>query len=127
MGLPAGGGRAGKGKLTDVLSWVLQHGKNEAFLQRIKAQGLGSPKALESKPELLEDLRDVWNGWHHLNGTRRIGSSVSPLAMADVLAWLEIHGVPRHQRPWWSRMFAAMDSVFLAWVRKKKEAAHGDA
>lgn len=113
-----------------MLSWALRHGKHERFLERLAQQkGVhGADKAAETlttRPTLHQDLQDVWHAWHYLSMTRTAGfAAVNAIPLADMVAWLDVHGVPVRWRPWWVRLLLAMDATYLQHARRP---ANGDA
>lgn len=103
---------------------MLRHGENANFLQRVRAAGLGDPKAIRSQPKLFEDLQPVWDSWCQLARARTTGFGANPVTVSDAAAWLDCNGVPQHQRPRWLRYLLAMDSTYRQWLdesRKEKQ------
>jgi hypothetical protein len=49
--------------------------------------------AIENRPDLYEDLADVWTAFVELNATRSIGFGPGPITFAEIDAWLRVHGV----------------------------------
>jgi hypothetical protein len=61
------------------------------LLERRARRGERTP-AWDDKPELYEDLGDVWKAFSELHLTRQSGFGPSALSPTDVLSWMKIHG-----------------------------------
>ncbi len=115
-----------------MLGWQLRYGPHEKFLARLAEQkGVhGAEKAaarMAERPQLHEDLRDVWQAWQHLNETRASGfGGAEAVPLSSIAAWLDMHSVPMRWRPWWTRLLLAMEATFLEHVRKKPNGDPGD-
>lgn len=72
------------------------------------------------RPELAEE----WGAFLDLHGQRRSGGGLGgpePISAADVVAWMEAHGVEGEEREvLWSAV-RALDGEWLAWVRSRDE------
>lgn len=68
---------------------------------------------LREQPPLAPHLRALYMAFLDLSAQRAVGFAMSPIAVADVEAYLRIHGVADGVRPWvfWGLM--VLDRVYM--------------
>ena len=99
------------------------------MLERRAARGLSTP-ALDSQPEMYQDLVPVWDSFWQLHSARGCGYGGAPQAItvADVAAMLDIQDVAQAKRAEWCRLICAMDTAWMGLaVEKRKRAQDKDA
>lgn len=82
-------------------------------------------------PVLFPDLHRYWQAFFRLSASRRSGyDGAEPLQPADVLAFLDIHGIVCvEERGRYDDFITVLDTTFLNWRRRKRaevKAANGD-
>ncbi len=69
-------------------------------------------KALQSKPDLYEDLFFVWESFLMLSSGRNI-SHMEPISFSEIEAYFNICQVPQHERIELVRWIKFIDNKFL--------------
>jgi hypothetical protein len=79
--------------------------------------------ALNSKPELFEDLIPVWNAFQELSVGRHYSmAGPSGLTSSEITAWLDLEEInDGDTRRFFHRMIRAMDASFLHHVHSKNQ------
>lgn len=77
---------------------------------------------MENIPERIGVFDSVWQAFTELHGHRR---EASPLAITDIVAWLDLYGVD--DKRFYFRVISALDLVWLEWARKKVKNARTSA
>lgn len=70
-----------------------------------------NPPALENKPVLPYYLREYYQAFHMLNGSRRLGMVAGPIPFSEILAYLQIY--PTHDVDLFVYLIFAMDAGYL--------------
>jgi len=96
------------------LTW----GNNVEFLQKRIEAGKAAP-ALENRPDVYEDLEDVWELFWQLHGCRRSGLGPCPLVITDIVTLFDLCGLPMDQRMETFELIKAMDVEWLAWANEQ--------
>jgi hypothetical protein len=91
------------------LTW----GKDVEFLQKRAEAGKPAP-ALENRPELYEDLADVWDLFWQLHRSRQCGFGACPLSVMDIRAALELYAVA--DKVEFYELIVTMDQEWLKWA-----------
>jgi len=79
----------------------------------------------DNRPELYEDLIEVWEAFQDLSACRTCGFGPNPIAWDQMYAWLRVHEVNDVEvRKDFCRLIMAMDRVFLE--HASKDAESGD-
>ena len=86
-------------------------------LERRKAKGLPVP-ALDNRPDVLSDVRDIWEAWNILHGARKyIMGAAQPIEIGEINALCMILGMDDpDDRAQWLRLIRSTD---LAWYTAK--------
>ena len=86
-------------------------------------------KALEDKPDLYEDVQDAWNAWSYLHIHRPTGLGVTPLAVNDIAAFLNLYEFDEEKRIDTFKFICALETAWLDWARdpKREEERKKDA
>lgn len=94
--------------------WTLRHGKNYEWYLDIEASG-GHISALDTKPELYEDLRQDFKAFGELHQSRRYtGFGPSPLCVTDILAYMEMFDICDYEaRKIFLKRIQVMDQAYL--------------
>jgi len=107
------------------LAWHLKHGQvkhdsksgmtNEGWFDALRAEGFDGGLPIDERPELFEDLYDVWFAFFELTGSRPVGfGGAGPIpynVVSDYMNENEIYAVDF--RDWFRRMIAALDRALL--------------
>ena len=82
-------------------------------------KGLETP-FLDKKPELYEDLQEVWNLWWMLHAGRSRGFSANPIPLSEIyVAFLLFKIYNEQERKDYIAYIYAMESVFFKWLNEK--------
>ena len=87
-------------------------------MQKRKAAGKEVP-ALDSKPELDDEMQVVWRIWRQLHQCRQVGMGLCPLAVPDIVAALELYGV--YDKTTYFEWIVAVDQAWLTWASEENE------
>lgn len=93
-------------------------GKEVAFLQKRFDAGKPTP-ALENKPDVFQDLEDVWELFWQLHRCRQNGMGPSPLSVTDIVALFDICDISKVERLDTFELIKAMDVDWLAWANEQ--------
>lgn len=76
-------------------------------------------KALESKPDIEDDMKEYIEAFGILSTQRSVGMGPNPISLTDILAYLQIYGATCIE----DFMFhiLQMDSTFLVKLSEKRE------
>jgi len=92
------------------------------MLERRVAEGKPTP-AMDNRPELYEDLQDVWLAFSELNQGRSYGFGPNPISMRDIQAWLAMSDITdADEKMDFLYLIRAMDVAWLKWFAKSQEA-----
>ena len=111
--VPKRGAKGIRKKLIECLRWHLNWGKDVEFLRKRAAAGKPTP-ALDSQPELFEDLADVWELFWQLHRSRQCGFGPCPLSVVDIRAALDLYAVADKVESY--ELLVAMDQEWLQWA-----------
>lgn len=78
-------------------------------------------KAFESRPELFEDLSEIWKAFVVLDSARfptNYYEGPKPLAIHDIVAWLDLHRLEGEERLEYFELIRVLDD---AWLKKSRE------
>jgi hypothetical protein len=96
-------------------------GEHLPALERRADQGLPTP-AIDNRPELYEDLADVWTAFVALHATRPLGFGPGPISFTEIEAWLRLHGITRPgDKEDYAYLIRALDRTWL-----RQQAQHGE-
>lgn len=100
------------------MEWYLEWSPFQASLEKAKSRGF-EIAALDDKVEPFDDLQNVWQAFFELSASRKAGySSIDPLAIAEVLAWLDIHGVIElGERRHYYELLMVLDMTYIRYHR----------
>lgn len=91
-------------------------------LQRRADQGLPTP-AIDNRPQLYEDLSDIWTAFVELSATRPIGFGPGPITFTEIDAWLHLHGVTHAgDKEDYAYLIRALDQAWLKWQGERDRA-----
>lgn len=79
-----------------------------------------APDEFVNRPSVPDDLAALWHAYLDLSASRAIGMDVSPIATNDVLAWFDIHDVPRSARADWYELIRTLDCKAREWIEENK-------
>jgi len=68
---------------------------------------------LEQRPELYDDLKDVWRAFIELNEVRAFG----PIAFTEIRAWLWLHRFVGDKEEF-AYLIRALDRAYMKWQRE---------
>lgn len=69
-------------------------------MERLRSEGLPVP-LLDTRPELLPGLSEVWRAICELSATRSVGfAGPNPITASEVLAWCELNEIDDRARLW---------------------------
>ncbi len=75
------------------------------------------------RPELKEDLYDVWDGFQFLSPSRPVGMDVGAIPVSEYLAYYhDLMGSRGEALERQVRLTRAVDVEFLAWNRERRKA-----
>jgi len=86
-------------------------------------QGKPTP-ALEAKPDIYEDLIEVWQAFVDLSRSRQSGFGVSAISTSDILAWCDIHRISKDERAEFYGYIRALDNHLIAKELEDKKQAN---
>lgn len=108
-------------------------GEHLPALRQLEARGR-KVTALESMPTLHPDVGAVWSAFADLSNSRTVGFDANPIAISEITAWLDMHGVrDQDTRLEWFDLIRHLDRTYLAMRREPKseeapkEPANADA
>jgi hypothetical protein len=82
-------------------------------LERRAERGLPTP-ANNGRPDLYEDLADVWSAFVALSATRPGGFGPGAIPFTEIDAWLRLHGVTRQtEKEEFVYLIRALDRTWL--------------
>jgi hypothetical protein len=88
-------------------------GKSLTVLEQRAARG-EKIAVLENRPDVFEDLTEVWEAFWELAETRPAGFGPGAIPFAEIVAWLNLHGVTRRQdREDYAYLIRALDRAWL--------------
>jgi len=96
-------------------------GKDVEFLEKRAAAGKPTP-ALKSRPDLYDDLVDVWELFWQLHKSRQCGFGPSPLSVMDIKAATELYAVADPVECY--ELIVSMDQEWLKWASEEAEREH---
>lgn len=77
-------------------------------------------EALENRPELLPELRYVWNGFILLSDSRSSGMGLSYIPLSEILAWFQIYDIDdMAEREEVLEMIKALDRIYVEYQNSK--------
>jgi hypothetical protein len=84
------------------------------LIKRVEA-GKPTP-AWDNRPELYEDLYDVWSSFLKLHYQRGIGYEQEPISISDIRSWLEIYSIKDpDMKIKYFELITALDSSWRGW------------
>lgn len=113
------------------MSWNLQFqqtGKtstltHEQWFEALRSEGWADPLPIDDKPELFEDLIDVWNMFCELDGSRiGAGFDVPVISFDLIMAYLNEEAIyDADDRDYYRRLIQQMDKTYIAFHRRKEK------
>ena len=76
-------------------------------------------KALESKPEIEEEMKEYVEAFAILSSQRSVGMGPNPISLTDILSYLQIYGATCIEE--FMYHILSMDSTFLVKLSEKRE------
>ena len=104
----------------------MEWGPHEAELERYRRAGI-RVAALESKPDLYDDLRPLWQAFWQLSRCRPSGWGPSAIPVSEIVAYLDLrHITDPDTRVEWADLIAVMDNEWLRWAVDQQKEAKAD-
>jgi hypothetical protein len=102
------------------LDWDLEWGPHSKSLEEIDIDEPYTPKALETKPEVRNDMMELIDAFRILSSRRSTnGFSANPIAFAELGWYLSVFGVPWCGTDTFIRLMIKLDQRFLEKVNKR--------
>ena len=100
----------------------MQWGQYVEFLEKLADKGK-VVKAIENRPQLYDDLQDVWRAFTELNCARTTGGfAPNPISLAEIEAWLRLNGIESDEtKQEYYQFIRAMDVIFLEHIIKRNK------
>ena len=92
----------------------MEWGEQYAYLERIDAEESFTPRALQTKPVVEQDMMELISAFNLLS-SRRTGSgfSVNPISLTDIGMYVQLFGIPWCGLEFFVRLMVQMDKLVL--------------